>query len=57
MIPTPDTHRNWLIEQNWLGQWEATHPDFDGLEDNRYVRGRTRDEVIEEIENWIEENE
>lgn len=30
---------------------------FDGLEDNRYVRGRTRDEVIEEIENWIEENE
>ncbi len=57
MTPEKDTHRNWLIEQNWLGQWEATHPDFDGLEDNRYVRGRTRDEVIEEIENWIEENE
>lgn len=57
MTPEKDTHRNWLIDQNWLGQWEATHPVFDGLEDNRYVRGRTRDEVIEEIENWIEENE
>lgn len=57
MTPEKDTHRSWLIEQNWLGQWEATHPDFDGLEDNRYVRGRTRDEVIEEIDFWIEENE
>lgn len=55
-MTTPDTHRNWLIEQNWLGQWEATHPDFDGPEDNRYVHGRTRDEVIEEIDFWIEEN-
>ncbi len=57
MTPGKDTHRNWLIDQNWLGQWEATHPDFDGPSDNRYVTGRTRDEVIEEIENWIEENE
>lgn len=62
--PTPDTHRNWLIEQNWLGQWEATHPDFDptpqflydGPSDNRYVTARTRNEVIEEIDLWIEEN-
>ena len=60
-----DTHRGWLIEQNWLNQWEATHPDYDpkpvylydGPSDNRYVTGKTRDEVIEEIDVWIEENE
>ena len=46
-----DTHRGWLIEQNWLNQWEATHPDYDptpvylydGPSDNRYVTGKTRD--------------
>lgn len=60
-----DTHRGWLIEQNWLGQWEATHPDYDptpfnlydGPSDNRFATGKTRDEVIEEIDIWIEENQ
>lgn len=59
-----DTHKGWLIEQNWLGMWEATHPDFDptpmyandGPSDNRYVTAATRAEVIEEIEEWILEN-
>ncbi len=58
-------HRGWLIEKNWLGQWEATHPDFDptplhlydGPSDNRYVYGRTLDEVKTEIDEWIEENQ
>lgn len=59
-----DAHKGWLIEQNWLGQWQATHPDFDptpmyaddGPSDNRYVIGRTRAEVVEEIDLWIEES-
>lgn len=61
---TRDTHRGWLIEQNWLGEWEATHPDFDptpvhlydGPSDNRSVTAKTRDGVIEEIDTWIDEH-
>lgn len=53
-----DTHRGWLIEQNWLGQWEATHPDYDPTPvhlydppgDDRHVSAQTRAGVIEEIE-------
>lgn len=63
--PARDTHRDWLIEQNWLGEWEATHPDYDptpqflydGPSDNRAVFAKTREGVIEEIDLWIEENE
>lgn len=64
-VATPeDRHRDWLIEQNWLGEWEATHPDFDptpvhlydGPSDSRHVSAKTRDGVIEEIDFWIEEN-
>lgn len=59
----PDRHREWLIEQNWLGEWCATHPDYDptpvylydGPSDSRVVYGKTRDEVIEEINLWFEE--
>lgn len=62
---TTDTHKGWLIEQNWLGQWEATHPDYDPTPmhlydppgDNRSVTAGSRDEVIEEIDFWIDENE
>lgn len=59
-----DTYRGWLIQQSWVGDWEATHPDFDptplhlydGPSDNRFVTAKTRDGVIEEIDFWIEEN-
>lgn len=59
-----DTYRGWLIEQNWLGGWEATHPDFDptpvnlydGPSDNRFVRSNTREDLITEIDAWIEEH-
>jgi hypothetical protein len=53
---TKDTHRGWLIEEDWLHGWEATHPGFDGPEDNRYVTGKTRADVIAEIDEWFEEN-
>ncbi len=62
---TKDLHRGWLIEQNWLNQWEATGPDFDasyeGEEDGWVSNGQsvtaiTRAEVIEEIDAWIEEH-
>lgn len=60
-----DRHRGWLIEQNWTGWWGATHPDYDptpiypydGPSDHRHVIGKTRDEVIAEIDAFIEENE
>lgn len=51
-----DTHHGWSIEENWLHEWEATHPDFDGPEDGRYVTAKTRAGVIEEIDTWIEEH-
>lgn len=49
-----ERYRGWLIEENWLHEWEATHPSFDGPEDNRYVIAKTRAAVIEEIDTWIE---
>lgn len=60
-----DRYRGWLIEQSWIGDWEATHPDYDptpvylydGPSDNRHVSAKTREGVIEEIDIWIEENE
>ncbi|HEX8413389.1 MAG TPA: hypothetical protein VF637_05820 [Sphingomicrobium sp.] len=61
-----DLHRGWLIEQNWLNQWEATGPDFDasweGEEDGwcgngQSVTAMTRAGVIEEIDAWIEERD
>ena len=59
------THRGWLIELNWLNEWEATHPDFDptptylydGPSDNRIVRAKTLPELREEIDAWHEEND
>lgn len=59
-----DTYRGWTIEQNWLGEWEATHPDYDptpmhlddGPSDSRWVAAKTREEVVAEIDEWILEN-
>lgn len=48
-----ERYRGWLIEENWFGQWEATHPDFDGPEDSRSVTAKTRGEVVDEIDEWI----
>lgn len=63
--PLSDTYRGWLIEQNWLGKWEATGPNFDasyeGPEDGWVSNGEavfadTRAELIEEIDAYIEEH-
>lgn len=59
-----EKYRGWLIEQNWLGEWEATHPDYDqtpqyaydGPSDNRHVSAKTKALVFEEIDEWILEN-
>lgn len=62
--PDATLHRGWTIEQNWLGMWEATGPDFDasyeGEEDGwvgngQFFTGRTRDEVIADVDDWFEE--
>jgi len=37
--------------------WQATHPDFDGPEDNRFVQGNSRIDVEVAIDEWIEEND
>lgn len=65
MLVADDKHKGWLIEQNWIGHYEATHPDYDptpvhlydGPSDSRHVSGVTRAECIAEIDVWIEENE
>lgn len=31
-----DTHKGWLIEQDWIGRYVATHPDFDPPLPHRY---------------------
>ncbi len=58
-------HRGWLVEQNYLGTFEATHPDFDptpvhlydGQSDNRAVFAETLEELADEIDAWIDEHE
>lgn len=61
-----DIHRGWSISFEYPPipcrdfDWCATHPDYDGAEDandGRLVHGRTRADVIAEIDLWIEENE
>tara|TARA_R100001143_G_scaffold58421_2_gene56292 strand:+ start:4733 stop:4957 length:225 start_codon:yes stop_codon:yes gene_type:complete len=66
----PDRYRGWLIEQNWLGIWEATHPNFDasyeGPEDgwvgspHMSATAKTREELESEIDDcihWLEDEE
>jgi hypothetical protein len=52
---TERRHRGWLIEQNWLGEWEATHPAFDpdNAHENRVVYGRSVPAVEEAIDEFI----
>lgn len=58
-----DRYRGWMISFDYPPipcrdfDWSATHPDYDGAEDandNRVVHGRTRDDVIAEIDAWFE---
>lgn len=50
------TYRTWELDHAYMG-YVATHPDYDGPEDNRIVWGATLDKLREEIDLWIEENE
>lgn len=64
-----DTHRGWSINFDYPPipcrdfDWSATHPDYDptpiyaddGPSDDRVVHGRTRDDVIAEIDAWHDE--
>lgn len=66
-----DTHRGWSINFDFPPipirefDWSATSPDYDCDGDSEgfhccsgaMVHGATRDEVIREIDLWIEENE
>ncbi len=53
-------HRGWSIHYDpppiaWRGaDWQATHPDFDGPDDNRYVQSDSLNGVMAEIDAWIE---
>lgn len=62
-----DKHRGWVIYRGrWPEpEWTATSPNYDasyeGPEDGwvsngEHVSAATREELIEEIDNWIEEN-
>lgn len=59
------THRGWTVEENFLGIWEGTGPDFDasyeGEEDGWVGNGQavfadTREICIQLIDDWIEEH-
>lgn len=50
-------YKGWLIEENFAGWYEGTHPDFDGPEDNRYVQEKTLKDCKSSIDDWIWENE
>lgn len=62
-MSAPDTHRGWLIQENWAGAYEATAPDFDptpvwsGGEPSieGCVFGDTRADVVVEIDAWHDE--
>lgn len=59
-----DTYRGWPIEETWLGDYVATHPDFDptpiypddGPSDNRYVTAKTIGGLMAEVDEWIDEH-
>lgn len=66
-----DTHRGWSISFDFPPipcrdfDWSATSPDYDasfeGSEDGwvstgNVVHGRTREDVVSAIDNWITEN-
>lgn len=58
-----DVHKRWSISFDYPpipirdADWSATHPNFDGFDDNRYVQAATREALIEAIDEWIAENE
>lgn len=65
VTPKADTYRGWDISWDY-GQFCATGPDYDasyegpedGWVDNGHrVWARTREDLIEEIDAWFEEND
>jgi hypothetical protein len=63
MTDNTNTHRGWSLKWDY-GQWTGTGPDYDasweGEEDGWVGNGhrcyaRTREELIEEIDAWFEE--
>ncbi len=61
VLRRPDTYRDWQISYDYPPipirdfDWSATHPDYDGPEDDRIVHGPTREAVMREIDFWHEE--
>ena len=59
--PVWDTHRGWTISFDnppipcRQFDWSATHPDYDDVSDHLLVHGRTREDVIAEIDAWHDE--
>lgn len=59
----PMIYRGWPISFDYPPipvrsfDYSATHPDFDGPEDGRYVQGASLAEIRAEIDAWIEEHD
>lgn len=57
------TYRGWNVSFDpppipYRGaDWQATHPDYDGPEDNRQVMAGSRKAIQIEIDEWIADNE
>lgn len=67
-MSTTDTYRGWTISQNRWPEpaWTATSPNYDAswegeedgwVDNGEKAGGRTREELIEEIDAWFEEHD
>lgn len=56
--PVREIYRDFIIDlSDWVG-WQAVHVDYDGAEDandNRFFFGKTRAEIVEQIDEWHQE--
>lgn len=55
LVPARDIYRDFIVDlHDWAG-WQAVHVDYDGPGDNRAFTGRTRAEIVEQIDEWHDE--
>ena len=50
-----ELYRDFIIDlHDWAG-FQAVHVDYDGPEDSRAFTGRSRAEIVEQIDEWHDE--
>ena len=53
----PDTYRGWDVCRNFIGEWEAYHPQFDEGDPafQLYANAQSLDRLEDEVDRLIEE--